>query len=296
VPALALNAHIIISIMKRFLTEPLVHFLLIGALLFLGFSLFQSSDGSMDTTIVVTDNDIKVLMADFERTWQRPPREEELRGLLEEKIREEIAYREGLALGLDRDDPYIRRRLRMKLELMLEDISAQGSPSDEALQQFLTDNREKFRLEARYRFSQIYLNPSQRRETLEEDATALLEQLRQQEDEIDLGRIGDSIMLPKTFQLSPASVINRQFGSDFTEQLADLEVGSWQGPIRSGYGMHLVIIDERIEGRDPELAEIRPVVVREYELQTRKELKEKIYSGLREKYTVVIEPENSPQT
>ncbi|RZW12909.1 MAG: peptidyl-prolyl cis-trans isomerase, partial [Desulfobulbaceae bacterium] len=114
--------------MKRILTEPLVHFLLIGALLFLGFSVFRASDESMDTTIVVTDNDIKVLKADFERTWQRPPREAELEGLLEEKIREEIAYREGLALGLDRDDPYIRRRLRMKLELLLEDISAQASP------------------------------------------------------------------------------------------------------------------------------------------------------------------------
>lgn len=282
--------------MKRLLTEPLVHFLLIGALLFLGFSLFQSRDQSMDTTIVVTDNDIKVLMADFERTWQRPPREAELKGLLEEKIREEIAYREGLALGLDRDDPYIRRRLRMKLELMLEDISAQGSPSDEALQQFLADNREKFRLEPRYRFSQIYLNPAQRQETYQEDAAKLLERLRQGGDEVDLGRIGDSIMLPRALPLSPASVINRQFGSDFTEQLSDLEIGSWQGPIRSGYGIHLVSIDERIEGRDPELSEIRPTVEREYELQMRKELKEKIYSSLREKYSVVIEPENRPQS
>ena len=245
----------------------------------------------MDTTIVLTNSDLQVLKSDFERTWQRPPREEEFKGLLEEKIREEIAYREGLALGLDRDDPYIRRRLRMKLELMLEDISAQSSPTDVQLQQYLADNREKFRLEPRYRLSQVYLNPAQRQATLEEDAAELLDRLRQEGDEVDLGRVGDSIMLPRALPLSPAGVINRQFGSDFTTQLLDLEIGTWQGPIRSGYGIHLVLIDERIEGRDPELAEIRPMVLREYELEMRKELKEKIYSNLREKYTVVIEPE-----
>ncbi|NNF47237.1 MAG: peptidyl-prolyl cis-trans isomerase [Desulfofustis sp.] len=276
--------------MKRILTEPLVHFLLIGALLFLGFSVFRASDESMDTTIVVTDNDIKVLKADFERTWQRPPREAELEGLLEEKIREEIAYREGLALGLDRDDPYIRRRLRMKLELLLEDISAQASPGDEELQKFLEENREKFRQEPRYSLYQVYLNPSQRKETLQKDAEELLQRLKKGGDEVDPGQIGDSIMLPRAFPLSPATVINRQFGSDFTTQLSDLETGTWQGPIRSGYGIHLVLINQRIEGRDPDLAEIRPMVEREYELIMRKELKEKIYANLREKYTVVVEP------
>ena len=282
--------------MKRMLTEPLVHFLLIGALLFLGFSLFKSDGQSLETTIVVTTNDIKILKADFERTWQRPPRKAELEGLIEEKIREEIAYREGLELGLDRNDPYIRRRLRMKLELMLEDISAQGSPADEELQQFLDDNREKFRQEPRYGLSQVYLNPAQRRGTLEKDAEELLERLKRGGDHVDLMQIGDSIMLPRDFPLSPASVINRQFGSDFTAQLADLETGIWQGPIRSGYGVHLVLIDERVEGRDPELEEIRSLVEREYELVLRKELKEKIYAKLREKYIVEIEPLTSTES
>ena len=282
--------------MKNVLTEPLVHFLLIGALLFVGFSLFQSDDQSMETTIVVTDNDIKILKADFQRTWQRPPREAELEGLIEEKIREEIAYREGLALGLDRDDPYIRRRLRMKLELMLEDISAQGSPADEELQKFLDGNREKFRQEPRYSLSQIYLNPSQRRGTIEKDVEELLARLNQGGDQSDIEQFGDSIMLPKSIPLSPASVINRQFGSDFTAQLSDLETGTWQGPIRSGYGVHLVFIDTRVKGRDPDLDEIRPLVEREYELVMRKELKEKIYTNLREKYTVEIEPPNSSES
>jgi hypothetical protein len=282
--------------MKKLLTEPLVHFLIIGALLFLGFSFFQQEDRSMDTTIVVTDNDINLLKADFERTWQRPPQEKELQGLLEEKIREEIAYREGLALGLDRDDPYIRRRLRMKLELMLEDISDQGSAADEQLEEFLAENRGMFRREPRLRFSQIYLNPTSRGHRLDKDAEELLARLKRAGNDLDLEQMGDSIMLPRTFPLSPASVINRQFGSDFTEHLNGLEIGTWQGPVRSGYGFHLVLIEERSEGSDPQLAEIRPQVEREYELQQRQELKEKIYSSLREKYTVVIEADNSPQS
>ncbi|MGI9537281.1 MAG: peptidyl-prolyl cis-trans isomerase [Desulfocapsaceae bacterium] len=282
--------------MKKFLSEPLIHFLIIGVLLFLGFSFFQKEDQSMDATIVITDNDINLLMADFERTWQRPPREKELQGLLEEKIREEIAYREGLALGLDRDDPYIRRRLRMKLELMLEDISAQGEVTDEQLEGFLAENRPSFRQEPRLRFSQIYLNPDTRAGTLESDAKDLLIRLRQMGDDLNLEQFGDSIMLPTTFPLASESVINRQFGSDFTEQLGRLEVGTWQGPVPSGYGIHLVLVEERSEGRDPELAEIRPQVEREYELKQRQELKEKIYSNLREKYTVEIETDKSSES
>ena len=269
--------------MKKFLREPLTHFLVIGALLFLGFSFFQDEDQSMDATIVITDNDINLMMADFERTWQRPPREKELQGLLEEKIREEIAYREGLALGLDRDDPYIRRRLRMKLELMLEDISAQGEATDEQLEAFLAENRQSFRQEPRQRFSQVYLNPAARAGTLESDAEELLVRLRQTEEDLNLEQLGDSIMLPKTFPLSSVSVINRQFGT-------------WQGPVLSGYGIHLVLVEERSEGRDPELAEIRPQVEREYALKQRQDLKEKIYSSLREKYTVVIEANNSSES
>lgn len=280
--------------MKKLLTEPLVHFLVIGSLLFLGFALLQDGDQDMDNKIVVTENDINVLMADFERTWQRPPQEKELRGLLEEKIREEIAYRESLELGLDRDDPYIRRRLRMKLELMLEDISAQSSPNDEQLTEFLAENPEMFRREPRIGFSQVYLNPASHGDQLEQDAEILLERLSREEGQLNLEQFGDAIMLPKKFPMSPTSVISRQFGKVFVDQLDGLEVGEWQGPIRSGYGYHLVLIDGRTDSSDPELAEIRPAVEREYELELRKELKEKIYSGLREKYTIVIEAESAP--
>ncbi len=282
--------------MKKFLREPLFHFLLIGALMFVGFSLFQNEDQSMDTQIVVTENDISVLMADFKRTWQRPPLEKELQGLLEEKIREEIAYREGLALGLDRDDPYIRRRLRMKLELMLEDISAQSSPTDEELEEFLVQNREMFRREERIRFSQVYLNPADHGDKLQEDAERLLERLSEEGENLNLELFGDAIMLGKTFPLTPSSVINRQFGNAFAEQLSGLEIGRWQGPVRSGYGYHLVLIEERNEVRDPELAEIRSAVVREYDLKQRRELKEKIYTNLREKYTITIESESDPES
>ena len=184
----------------------------------------------------------------------------------------------------------------MKLELMLEDISAQGEATDEQLEAFLAENRQSFRQEPRQRFSQVYLNPAARAGTLESDAEELLVRLRQTEEDLNLEQLGDSIMPPKTLPLSSVSVINRQFGGDFTEQLSALEVGTWQGPVLSGYGIHLVLVEERSEGRDPELAEIRPQVEREYALKQRQDLKEKIYSSLREKYTVVIEADNSSES
>ena len=151
-----------------------------------------------------------------------------------------------------------------------------------------------FRRQPRIGFSQVYLNPASHGDQLEREAEILRERLSREEGPLNLELFGDAIMLPRKFPLSPTPVISRQFGKMFVDQLDEVEVGEWQGPIRSGYGYHLVFVEERIEGRDPDLAEIRPAVEREYDLKLRKELKEKIYSGLREKYTIVIQDQSAP--
>ncbi len=109
--------------MKFFLREPLVHFLLIGATLFLIFAIFDDPAGPQSSRIVITDGQIEYLQASFARTRQHTPTEQELRGLIDDYVREEIFYREALALGLDKDDTVIRRRLRQKLELMSDDLA-----------------------------------------------------------------------------------------------------------------------------------------------------------------------------
>lgn len=276
--------------MRNIITEPLLHFLVIGAVLFLGFALFQSPEEAADNTITISQNDINVLKANFARTWQRHPTQEELDGLVEEKIRDEIAYREALAMGLDRDDAYIRRRLRMKLELMLEDIGKNMVPTEEELAEFLEQHPELFRQEAQIRFSHVYLNSDRHRNSLDRDADQLLAQLNEAGAEIDPEQFGDAIMLPRTYPLSPLSVIGRQMGEVFTKQLSGLETGKWQGPVPSSYGYHLVLVQESIEGRAPDLSEIRHLVEREFMARRRKEIKDTTYTKLRGRYQIVMEP------
>ena len=131
--------------MRKLLKDPLLHFLLIGALLFLVFELIKSPTGIQENRIFITTGDIQSLQANFARTWQRPPTEDELSGLIEDKVRDEIAYRESVAMGLDQDDPVIRRRLRMKMELLVEDVAGLSQPTDEDLETYLAEHQESFR-------------------------------------------------------------------------------------------------------------------------------------------------------
>ncbi len=282
--------------MKKILAEPLVHFFLIGALLFGLFAVMKDSGGSSREKIVISENDREALQANFARTWQRNPTKEELDGLVEDKIRNEIAYREALAMGLDKDDPYIRQRLRMKMELLFEDINSLNPPTDKELESFLEQNQDEFREEARISFSHIYLDAAKHKKTLEHDVEALLALLDQSTAPMDLEAYGDPTMLPKTYGPTPVSVIDRQFGAGFSSHLDPTRIGVWQGPIPSGYGYHLVMINDYRADRTPELADIKAMVEREYLARQRKEFKEVTYAKLREKYEIVRETADDPNS
>jgi hypothetical protein len=163
------NIHI-----KKLIKDPLLHFLLIGAALFLIFEIAKGPGGDQESRIVITQGDLDSLKASFFRTWQRPPTENELSGLIEEKIRDEIASRETIAMGLDKNDTVIRRRLRMKMELFIEDIAGVSSPSDEELTIFLKNHRGSFHREPQISFKHVYLNSDKRVAGVEGDARDLL--------------------------------------------------------------------------------------------------------------------------
>ena len=158
----------------KLLREPLVHFLVLGAALFLLYKIVADPVGDRSDRIVVTSGHIERLVEGWKRTWQRPPTRKELEGLIEDHIREEILYREARAMGLDRDDTIIRRRLRQKMEFLFEDLGAQANPSDEELQAFLDKNPDAFRVATRVTFSHIYLNRDRRGESATRDAERLL--------------------------------------------------------------------------------------------------------------------------
>ena len=275
--------------MKRFLQEPLLHFLLLGAGLFLAYSLVQRDGGREAGQIVVTLAEVERLATSFAKTWQRPPTPEELSGLVRDRVREEVYCREAMALGLDRDDTIIRRRLRQKMEFVSEDIAALAEPAEADLEEYLRTHPDSFRVDPRFTFRQVCLDPEEHGENLAADVTRLLARLNQAGSEVDASALGDSLLLETQFDGVPTSEVAKQFGEPFALGLGRLEPGSWQGPVESGYGVHVVFVSERVEGRLPALAEVRDAVRREWDNARRTAANEAFYQGLLARYHVTIE-------
>lgn len=276
--------------MKRILREPLLHFLLLGAGLFIAFSLMPKSNGSGEAgKIVITQGQVESLIEGFTRTRQRPPTREELQELIQARVREEVYYREALQLGLDKDDLIIRRRLAQKMQFISDDSAAQAQPTDAELTAYLRAHPDQFRVEPRLTFRQLYLNPQKHGANLTRDAAQLLAKLNRPGGDTGFAAMGDPIMLDTSFTALPVSEIARQFGKEFAAKLNNLTPGHWQGPVESGFGMHLVYISERTEGHLPALTEVRDAVRREWEDAQRLESNEKFYRDLLKHYTVTVE-------
>lgn len=277
------------TLLKRLLREPLAHFLLLGSLLFLYFEWRGGSGGPGSTRIVVTPGQIEHLASGFARTWQRPPTEAELKTQIDEYVKEEIATRESVAMGLDRDDAIIRRRLRQKLEFLVEDAVDQVPPTDAELQAWLEAHAEAFQAEGRVALRQIYLSPERRGASAPADAQKLLARLRAAGPGATIDSLGDASMLPQELPFGPLSAVARAFGAEFAGRIHALPPGEWTGPVESPYGLHLVLISERAAPARPALADLRPVVERELVAERRRAQLQALYERLLEKYTVAIE-------
>jgi len=281
---------------KRILREPLLHFLLLGAGLFIAFRLMQKPVARGDAgAIVITMGQVENLAATFAKTWQRPPTPQELAGLVRNHVREEIYYREAIAMGLDKDDTVIRRRLSQKMEFLSEDIAAQAEPTDADLTVYLNAHPDSYRVEPRLTFRQVFLNPAKHGDNLAHDATQLLAQLNQAGAQADVSQLGDSLMVEHQYAAASTREIGSQFGDKFATRLQELTPGQWQGPIESGYGVHLVLVSERTAGRLPTLAEARDAVRRDWQNARRLEMNDKFYQELLNRYKVTIEGLESPE-
>jgi hypothetical protein len=277
--------------LKTLVREPLLHFLVLGAVLFVAYGLVSRRANDEPGRIQITQTQIAAMADGFTRTWRRPPLREELDGLIRDRIREEVSYREAMALGLDKDDTIIRRRLRQKLEFISEDIVAPEQPGEADLNAYLLAHPEQFRVAQTFTFKQIYLDPARHGDNLARDSAQLIERLQRAGDGADISAFGDPWMLEQRFTAERDSEVAKQFGSEFAARLAELPVGKWQGPIKSGLGVHLVLLDERMQARVPALAEVRDAVVREWTNTRRAEANEKFFQELLKRYTVTIEPE-----
>jgi hypothetical protein len=276
--------------MKRIIREPLVHFLVLGAGLFLAYSLFSKNGSRAEPgKIVVTQGQIEHLVDGFTRAWQRPPAPEELAGLVRDQVREEVYCREAMAMGLDQDDTVIRHRLRQKLEFVSDDIAAMAEPTEADLNAYFQAHPDTFRVPPQITFRQVYLDPEKHGATLSRDAAQLLTQLIQAGSQADLLTFGDSFLLASQFTNVSAGEITAQFGEKFAATLSALPPGQWQGPVRSGYGVHLVLITARTEARLTALADVHVAVRQAWVNAQRLEANENFYQALLKRYTVTIE-------
>jgi hypothetical protein len=277
------------STLKALLREPLLHFLLLGALLFAVDAWRRPAERvGAGGEIVVTEARVRTLSQNFARTWQRPPTGEELDGLVESHIREEVMVREALALGLDRDDAIIRRRLQQKVEFVSDQAAALAAPSDADLEAYLAKNADAFRREPRVTFVQVYLDPGKRGAALQADAARLRERLAA--NAIDVARAGDRLaLLEARYDDAPQAEVARLFGAEFADEIVRQPPGAWAGPLRSGYGAHLVKVEALSPGSMPSLTEVRPLVEREWINAKRRELAQDWYATLRAKHRISVQ-------
>ena len=270
---------------KKILSEPLLHFFVLGLLLFGLFAVVNDESSRSAEEIVISQARMSGLVANFEKTWQRPPTAEESQALIDAWVREEILYREGVAIGFDLDDPVIRRRVAQKMSFVADGM-VPNSPDDAELEAWLAANVSDYEIPAIYTLRQVYIDPQRHADDLD----AFLDSIRATlSEDTDAKLLGDSTLLPAEIMSSSTLELARVFGADFVSALTALTSGDWQGPVRSGYGLHFVRIDEHIAAREPELDEVRAALVRDVLSDKSQKIGEAFYTALRERYTIRIE-------
>ena len=274
--------------LSSLLSNPLLQFFVAGMVIF-GLYAWQggaAEQGDKDR-IVITQAEQRNLVFLFEKTWRRSPTEDERKGLVEERLQQELLYREALALGLDKDDVVIRRRLAQKIEFIVDDMAAGRSPTEEELGAFLKQNQQRYATEPKVSFRQVFLSAERRGPALIEDANRILTELQTGADPLSFG---DPTVLPQTMRASALSSVERVFGKEFSAALVEAPTGSWLGPVQSTFGAHLVQLLERQAGQAATLDTARTQLERDWREAERQRAKDAYIMTLKDKYSISIEP------
>lgn len=269
--------------MTRLLREPLLHFFVVGAVLFGVYGWLQGGLLKSPSEIVVTRGQVQSLEMQFERVWQRPATRDELLGLIDGWVKEEIFYREGVAMALDRDDPIVRRRVGQKLEFIL-DSAAPAAPSDAELQDWLDAHPADYQIEPMYSLRQVFFDPARHGDQLDADIAAARSAL-------ESGKLvdGDTTLLPYEMNTARSTEVARVFGDEFVEGLRTVAIGGWHGPLRSDFGVHLVELSKRQNGGRAALNDVRADVERDLLHARSEDAKAAVYDRLRANYSVRID-------
>jgi hypothetical protein len=279
------------TVLGRFVREPLVHFAVLAGILFVVLSEPNASEKvANDGRIVISSAEVDRMALAWTQRWQRPPSKDELAGMVREAIREQVLYREALSLGLDRDDVVIRRHLRQKYEFVTQDLAFDTDPDEATLLAYYNGQPDRYTRPAQVSFSQILFSTDRRGAVAEADAAQALADLRSATGPEAADLLGDATSLPSGFEKISADEVEAMFGPDFTTALLQQEAGRWSGPIRSGYGLHLVWVSERISGGPIGFQAVRQRVKDDWVYEQRMAANEAIFLKLLDRYEVVVEP------
>ena len=276
-------------ISPKVLRVPLLHFVVAGAILFAGYEVINRDEMNPGATdpVRIGEGEIRWLKDTFANQWQRPPTKDELRGLVAGYLEEELLAREAKALKLDHNDTIVRRRLAQKLTFLVDDTSSIVEPTDGELRRFYSANAERFQVDARVSFTQLFFNP-EKRQHAEADARAALVSIASTGTE-GASAMGDSMLLENEFHEVDEQTVSNQFGARFARAIFLLKPGSWAGPVKSGYGVHLVRVTDVIPVTPQPFEEARPKILKEWRHEQETKTKAGYLGKLREKYGVVID-------
>jgi peptidyl-prolyl cis-trans isomerase C len=281
-------------------SQPLIQFLVLGAV-FYGLYAWSigSRTGEPDNVIRVTVADVSRLDAAWRARWNRPPTQEELAGLVRSYVQEIALYRHAMAMGLDQNDPVVRRMLGQKLQNLSQNLLELSlSPTEQELRTYFTANQERYQLPDLITFTQIFLNPDRRGDETLQDAEEILSELRSLAEPTEgIEGLGDSFMLQRYYPQKTKLEISKLFGQGFTQSVFELSPGEWHGPVLSGYGVHLVYVHDHAESPAPEFAAVEERVKQDWLDDKRRELQGKFVSDVLASYEVVFEdlPDETPE-
>jgi len=276
---------------KRLVREPLVHFLLIGVFLFVADRYLQPISGGTPSSrqIQLSLDDIRQIVILFQSQWRREPTTQELQQLVENKVQEEILYREALAMGLEKDDTIVKRRMAQKMRFLAEDVAAAREPATAELKSWFEKNKAKFTQPSRISFRHVYFSPDRRGQRARDDAEKVLAKLAGQPQEAKVAAaLADPFMFQDYYRDRAPDYLGKEFGPQFAQAVTQLAPGSWQGPIESGFGWHLVFVDTVVPGRVPDFEEIEADVKSAWLTEQKAQAWVKAYKEMRAKYTVLL--------
>ncbi|WP_270730385.1 peptidylprolyl isomerase [Shimia sp. Alg240-R146] len=267
----------------RTLREPLLHFLLMGGIIFAGYSVLnpETAETSQAKQIVVSSQEMDRIVSQFEATWRRLPTQDELDHLIDNRVREHILVREATSLSLDQNDTVIRQRLAQKMTFLISSAAGAAVPDEAGLQKYFQDNAETYASSPRISFRQIYVG-----ETVDQPAfTEMLTSLNKGADPTDFGVRS---MLPPAYELSGPNAVNGNFGPAVFEVLLALEPGTWQGPIKSGFGYHAIEVTQVQLGEIPKFDDVKDTVMKDYQATETKIATDNILEELQARYEVIL--------